>query len=62
MPISSMVEFFKVVKAHLLLTLRYPADEKTSDTGTEAMTGMVCEASKTTPTVGESRHGINVLW
>ena len=27
---------------------RHPADEKTSDAGTEAMTGMVCEASRET--------------
>ena len=48
MPISSMVELYKIAKARLLLTLRHPTYEKTSDTGTEAMTGMVCEASKGT--------------
>jgi len=46
MPISSMVELYKVAKAHLLLTLRHHTYEKTSDT--EDMTGMVCEASKGT--------------
>ena len=38
----------KVAKARHLLTLRHLADEKTSDAGTEAMTGMVCEASRGT--------------
>ena len=43
-----MVELYKIAKARFLLTLRHHADEKTSDAGTEAMTGMVCEASKGT--------------
>ena len=48
MSISLIVELYKIAKARLLLTLRHPANEKTSDAGTEAMTGMVCEASKGT--------------
>ena len=48
MAISLIVELYKISKARLLLTLRHPAYEKTSDAGTEAMTGMVCEASKGT--------------
>ena len=48
MPIGLMVKLYKIAKVHLLLTLRHPADEKTSDAGTEAMAGMVCEASRGT--------------
>ena len=48
MPISSMMGLYKVAKVRLLLTRRHPADEKTRDAGTEAMTGMVCEASSGT--------------
>ena len=48
MPISLLVELYKVAKERLLLTLRHPAYEKTGDAGTEAMTGMVCEASRQT--------------
>mgnify|MGYP007091301479 FL=1 len=48
MPISSMMGLYMVAKVRLLLTRRHPADEKTRDAGTEAMTGMVCEASSGT--------------
>ena len=48
MPISLLVEVYKMAMERLLLTLRHPVDEKTSDTGTEAMAGMVCEASRGT--------------
>jgi len=39
------MELYKVAKERLLLTLRHPADEKTSGAGTHVRTGMVCEAS-----------------
>ena len=48
MPISLIVELYKVAKKLLLLTLRHPADEKTSGAGTHVRTGMVCEASRQT--------------
>jgi len=48
MPISLLVEVYKMAMERLLLTLRHPVDEKTSDAGTEAMAGMVCEASRGT--------------
>ena len=43
-PISLMVELYKVANERLLLTLRHPADEKTGGAdGTQVRTGMVCE-------------------
>ena len=38
MPISLLVEFYKVAKESLLLTLRHPADEKTGGLGTHVRT------------------------
>ena len=47
MPISLIVELYKVAKKLLLLTLRHPADEKTGGAGgTHVRPGMVCEASR----------------
>jgi len=47
MPISLIVELYKVAKKLLLLTLRHPADEKAGSTGgTQVRPGMVCEASR----------------
>ena len=46
MPISLLVELYKVAMERLLLTLRHPADEKTGGAGTQVRTGMVCEASR----------------
>jgi len=37
-----------MAKASLLLTLRHPADEKTSDADTQDRTGMVCETCRGT--------------
>ena len=48
MPISSLVELYKVAKARLLLTLGHSADEKTGGAGTHVRTGTVCEASRGT--------------
>jgi len=49
MPISLLVELYKVAKERLLLTLRHPTDQKTGDTGgKQVMTGMACEASRGT--------------
>jgi len=49
MPISLLVEFYKVAKERLLLTLRYPAYEKTGAAGgIQVRTGMGCEASRGT--------------
>ena len=47
MPISSM-ELYKVAEARLLLTLRHPTDEKTSNAGTQERRGMVYKASRGT--------------
>ena len=47
MPISLLLELYKVAKESLLLTLRHPADEKTDGAGgTQVRTGLVCEASR----------------
>ena len=47
MPISLLVDLYKVAKERLLLTLRHPANEKTDGTGgTQGRTGMVYEASR----------------
>jgi len=49
MPISLLLELYKVAKERLLLTLRHPTDQKTGDTGgKQVMTGMACEASRGT--------------
>ena len=49
MPISLLVELYKVANERLLLTIRHPADEKTDGAGsTQVRTGLVCEASRGT--------------
>jgi len=48
MPISLLVELYKVANERLLLTLRHPADEKTGGADTHVRTGMVCETSRGT--------------
>ena len=49
MPISLIVELYKVAKKLLLLTLRHTVDDKTGGTGgTQVRTGLVSEASRGT--------------
>ena len=48
MPISLLVELYKVANERLLLTIRHPADEKTDGAGTQVRTGMVCDTRRGT--------------
>ena len=60
MPISLLVEFYKVAKERILLTLPHPAYEKTDGAGdTQVRTGMVCEASRGTRQI-QSQAPLNV--